>query len=461
MRLRTLTALFVAAFVLATLLTGYAMFTASRGAIVRLVDRRIEAVSDAVLENVRPGDAAGILAQIREILRRRDSGDIGFELRDRAGRRIGGNVALSRAIPAGFSTISHNDRIEGLTEGRAQAREAGGGLTLITVAETEPIDGLAAVRWRTYLLGFGLIAAVGLAGTIAFGVTVRRRIEEVRATALAIIDGDLSRRVPVATQGGVFAEQARTFNRMLDRIAALVDGLRHVGNDVAHDLRTPLARLRSRVALAAARSPGDEMDAALEQCDELLAIFTAILRIAEIDTGDRRGAFETVDLAALVREVAETLTDVAADDGHRLTIARLDEVAIAGDRQLLSQALLNLTENALHHTPAGTRVTLSVEADAAAVRVVVLDDGPGIAPGDLPTARRRFGRLDPSRHRPGHGLGLPIVEAIAGLHGGTLELADARPGLSAALVLPGRERVSPNAVIPAEAGMTKANDLRS
>lgn len=442
MRLRTLTALFVAAFVLATLLTGYAMFTASRSAIVRLVDRRIEAVSDAVLEDVRPGDAAGILRQLDDILRRRDSGDIGFELRDGAGRRIGGNVVLPRAVPAGFSTVSHNDRIEGLSEGRAQARDAGGGLTLVTVAETEPIDGLAAVRWRNYLLGFGLIAAVGLAGAIAFGVTVRRRIEEVRATALAIIDGDLSRRVPVATHGGVFAEQARTFNRMLDRVAALVDGLRHVGNDVAHDLRTPLARLRSRVALAAARTPSDEMDAALDQCDELLAIFTAILRIAEIDTGDRRAAFGTVDLTALVREVAETLADVATESGHRLTIARLDDVAIAGDRQLLSQAMLNLTENALHHTPPGTQVALSVARDAAGVRVAVRDDGPGIAADDLSTARRRFGRLDASRHRPGHGLGLPIVDAIAVLHGGTLALEDARPGLSAALVLPARGHAS-------------------
>lgn len=436
MRLRTLTALFVAAFVIVTALTGYATFAASRAAIVSLVDRRIEAVSDAVLENVRPGDAAAILARVAEVSRRRDSGDIGFELRGPAGRHLGGNVMLSRAVPRGFSAISHNDRIAGLSEGRAQARDAGGGLTLVTVAETEPIDGFAAIRWRNYVAGFGLIAAVGLAGALAFGVTVRRRIEEVRATALAIIDGDLSRRVPVAAHGGVFAEQARTFNRMLDRVAALVDGLRHVGNDVAHDLRTPLARLRSRLALAAAQMPGEEMDAALAQCDELLAIFTAILRIAEIDTGERRAAFGTVDLAALVAEVAETMTEVAADSGHCLTPAQMDPVAIAGDRQLLSQAALNLVENALHHTPPGTRVTLSVTRRADAVRVTVRDDGPGIAAGDRAAARRRFGRLDASRNRPGHGLGLPIVEAIAMLHGGTLELDDARPGLSAALVLP-------------------------
>ncbi|MEH3046313.1 sensor histidine kinase [Sphingomonas adhaesiva] len=436
MRLRTLTALFLAAFALVTALTGYAMFDASRRAIATLVDRRIDGVGDALLEEVRPGDAATILTRIAAFSRQRDSGDIGFELRDARGRRLGGNVALSRPVPTGFSAITRTDRIAGLSAGRAQSRDVGGGMSLVIVAETEPIDGFAAIRVRNYLMGFGVIAAIALAGIAAFGLVVRRRIEEVRTTALAIIDGDLSRRVPVAPHGGVFAEQAATFNRMLDRIATLVEGLRHVGSDVAHDLRTPLARLRSRLAVAAARTPGAELEAALAQCDELLAIFTAILRIAEIDTGDRRAAFRAVDLAALAAEVVETLGEVARDSGHRLTLERTEPATIAGDRQLLSQAALNLVENALHHTPPGTRVTLSVERTADRVRLCVRDTGPGIAPEHHATARRRFGRLDVSRNRPGHGLGLPLVDAIAALHGGTLDLDDARPGLSAALVLP-------------------------
>jgi signal transduction histidine kinase len=436
LRLRTLTAIFLTAFAVVTVVTGYATFHASRTAIVSLVDRRIDSVADALLEDVAPGDADAILRRIVAFSSRRDSGDIGFELLDAAGHRLGGNVALARPLRSGFSDVSRTDGITGLSVGRAETRSVGGGLTLITVAETEPIDGYDAIRLRNYLIGFGLIAAVVLAGTATFGLVVRCRIDATRTTALAIIDGDLSHRVPVAANGGVFAAQAEAINRMLDRIATLVDGLRHVANDVAHDLRTPLARLRSRLTVAAERTPSDELEAAIEQCDELLAIFGAILRIAEIDTGDRRSAFGQVALHDLAGEVVDTLSDAAQDEGRTLATGILPAITIAGDRQLLSQALYNLVENALHHTPPGTRVAVSLAVTGDAVSLCVADSGPGIAEDDKALARRRFGRLEASRHRPGHGLGLPIVDAIARLHGGRLELADARPGLAAALVLP-------------------------
>ncbi|KQM56875.1 MULTISPECIES: sensor histidine kinase [unclassified Sphingomonas] len=436
LRLRTLTAIFLTAFAVVTAVTGYATFHASRTAIVSLVDQRIDAVADALLEDVAPGDTDAILRRIAAFSSRRDSGDIGFELEDAAGRRLGGNVALRRRLPPGFSDVTRQDGIAGLSAGRAEMRVLRRGLALITVAETEPIDGYDAIRVRNYVIGFGLIAAVVLAGTATFGLVVRRRIDATRATALAIIDGDLSRRVPVTPDGGVFAAQAETINRMLDRIATLVDDLRHVANDVAHDLRTPLARLRSRLAVAVQRAPSEELEVAIEQCDELLAIFAAILRIAEIDTGDRRSAFGPVALDALVAEVVETLSGVAEEDGRRLVAGSLPAMTVPGDQQLLSQALFNLVENALHHTPAGTTVTVSLSATAEAVRLCVADTGPGIAAADMAVARRRFGRLEASRHRPGHGLGLPIVDAIARLHGGRLVLEDARPGLAAALFLP-------------------------
>lgn len=436
LRLRTLTAIFLTAFAVVTGVTGYAIFHASRTAIVSLVDRRIDAVADALLEDVAPGDADAILRRIAAFSSRRDSGDIGFELLDAAGSRLGGNVALSRPFAAGFSDVTTEDGIAGLSAGRAERRSVGGGLALVTVAETEPIDGYDAIRVRNYLIGFGLIAAVVLAGTATFGLVVRRRIDATRTTALAIIDGDLSHRVPVAPGGGVFAAQAEAINRMLDRIAMLVDDLRHVANDVAHDLRTPLARLRSGLAVAAERIPSDELDAAIEQCDELLAIFGAILRIAEIDTGDRHSAFGRVALHDLAVEVVDTLSDAAREEGRALVNGTLPAVTVPGDRQLLSQALYNLVENALHHTPSGTRVTVSLAVTGDAVSLCVADTGPGIAEGDRALARRRFGRLEASRHRPGHGLGLPIVDAIARLHGGRLVLEDARPGLSAVLVLP-------------------------
>ncbi|WP_294195699.1 ATP-binding protein, partial [uncultured Sphingomonas sp.] len=259
---------------------------------------------------------------------------------------------------------------------------------------------------------------------------------ELRSTAEASIDGDLTQRVPVEPGSGAFAEQAATFNRMLDRIAALVDSLRHVGGDVAHDLRTPLARLRSRLALIVAETPTAELEAVLDQCDELLAIFSAILRISEVEGGDRRTAFQPVSLSAIASDVAETLAANAADSGHVLTVTALADGTVAGDRQLLAQAGLNLVGNALTHSPAGSRVTVAVTREADAMRLTVTDDGPGIPAAARATALRRFGRLDASRNRPGHGLGLPLVEAVARMHRGTLSLEDAAPGLRAVLTIP-------------------------
>ncbi|WP_394648041.1 ATP-binding protein [uncultured Sphingomonas sp.] len=430
-----MTTLFLGAFGAATALTGYASYSASRHTIETLVDRRLDEVSRALLDEARQGDAGAILARIATLSRQRETGDLGFELIDRSGRRLGGNVTVGGAVPAGFSTL--NDSVlPGTSTWRVQRRDAGGGLRLVTLVETEPVDGFAAVWLRSYALGFGSIVVIVVAGAVSFSTIVRRRIDELRSTAEAIIDGDLTQRVPVEPGSGAFAEQAATFNRMLDRIAALVDSLRHVGGDVAHDLRTPLARLRSRLALIVAETPTAELEAVLDHCDELLAIFSAILRISEVEGGDRRTAFQPVSLSAIASDVAETLAANAADSGHVLTVMALADGTVAGDRQLLAQAGLNLVGNALTHSPAGSRVTVAVTREADAMRLTVTDDGPGIPEAARATALRRFGRLDASRNRPGHGLGLPLVEAVARMHRGTLSLEDAAPGLRAVLTIP-------------------------
>jgi len=430
-----LTALFLGAFGAATALTGYASYSASRHTIETLVDRRLDEVSRALLDESLRGNAGAILTRISALSAQRETGDLGFELLDAKGQRLGGNVTVSGRVPPGFSTLA-DGMLPGTATFRMQRRDAGGGLHLVTLVETEPIDGFAAVWLRSYALGFGLIVIIVVAGAVSFSTIVRRRISELRTTAEAIIDGDLTQRVPVEPGSGAFARQAATFNRMLDRIAALVESLRHVGGDVAHDLRTPLARLRSRLALIVAETPTPELEAALDQCDEMLAMFSAILRISEVEGGERRTAFRPVALAAVASDVAETLAATTADSGHVLTIGPLEDGAVEGDRQLLTQATLNLVGNALTHSPPGARVAVSVTRAAAQLVLTVEDDGPGIPAAERATALRRFGRLDASRHCPGHGLGLPLVEAIARMHGGTLSLEDARPGLRATIAVP-------------------------
>ena len=437
--LRTLTGAFLLAFLVATIGTGVAIHGITLQTIERLVDRRILVVSDAIAGV--PGDRrpADVFHRIDAAMRERDTGDIGLLLVDANGRRLGGNITLSRRLPLGFSTIARDDRIAGLSAGRALVRTLDGGMTLTTVAETEPFDDYNAARTRIYLIGFGSIVLIVIGGMVFLVVTIGRRIGETRRTVEAIIDGDMTRRVPIHPSGGEFAHQAMAFNRMLDRISDLMASISNVSNDIAHDLRTPLARLRSQLALTVRRAETaaqrEDLEAAIAMSDELLAMFAAMLRIAEVEGGDRRAAFASFDLADLVREVGDMMQPVVVDSGRHLDIVVKEPVQIVGDRQLLGQAMVNLIENAIRHTPTGTRIEIGVVSTKAATMLTVTDDGPGIPADQRKLALRRFGRLNISRHDVGHGLGLALIDAIIRLHRGTLLLEDAGPGLRVAITL--------------------------
>lgn len=443
MSLRRLTLLFIAAFMTATIATGVGTYVAGRITITRLVDRRIAAISDVVASagQNRKDSAAAMLAQIGAITGRRDTGDIGFVLLDAQGRQSGGNVAVGRTLPQGFSTLEDGDGIAGLSRGRALVRPVGRGMTLVTIAETEPIDDYSGARIRILLGGFGSIILVVLGGVVGFSKLVARRSAATRLTAQAISAGDLTQRIPVRGVADEFDRQAVAFNAMLDRIAELMAGMRHISDDIAHDLRAPLARLRGQVAAIAAGSDDaarqSRVAAAIAQCDDILALFAAILRIADIESGARTAGFVPVEIGALVRDLAEMMIPVAIDNGQVIHLGETAHVSVTGDPKLLTQALINLIENALAHTPPETTIAVAVRNEGGDAIVTVTDDGPGIPLDRRDAALRRFGRLDPSRSRAGHGLGLPLVEAIARLHGGTIVLADAGPGLAATMTIPG------------------------
>ncbi|SFO16956.1 Signal transduction histidine kinase [Sphingomonas sp. OK281] len=438
--LRALTLAFLLAFLVATIGTGFAIHTATQQTIERLVDRRIQAVSEEVAGAFADRSPEELVRRINAATRQRDTGDIGLLLLDADGRRLGGNIVLPRRLPIGVSTVALKDRIAGLSAGRALVRDVGHGMTLATIAETEPFDDYNAARARIYLIGFGSIVLIVVGGMIFFVVTIGRRIGETRRTVDAIIDGDMARRVPIDRSGGEFAQQAMAFNRMLDRISDLMASISNVSNDIAHDLRTPLARLRSQLALTLRRAETDAQRAGLETAiamsDDLLEMFAAMLRIAEVEGGDRRAAFAALDLAALADEIATMMQPVVADSGRTLVLDTAAPAGIVGDRQLLGQMLVNLIENAVRHTPVGTQMTIEVGATAAMAILVVTDTGPGIPADQRKLALRRFGRLDASRHDGGQGLGLALVEAITRLHRGTILLEDAAPGLRVVVTLP-------------------------
>jgi signal transduction histidine kinase len=286
-----------------------------------------------------------------------------------------------------------------------------------------------AVAW-----GMAVTLLLAAGGGVLLTSGFLHRIEAINSTTQSIVKGNLDERV--ATQGtdDELDQLAGNLNAMLDRIQILMESLRQVSSDIAHDLRLPLHHLRQRLESARLRADTVEecraaMDLAIADTDAILGIFTAILGIAQIESGSRRAIFADVDFSEVVTTMAEAYEGVAEDQGQRLTLAAKSGLCIRGDRALLTQMLANLVENAIRHCPAGTAISLSLVRNAAETLLTVADTGPGISEEERPKVVRRFYRMDRSRATPGFGLGLSLVKAVVDLHGASLEISDNHPGL--------------------------------
>jgi signal transduction histidine kinase len=295
---------------------------------------------------------------------------------------------------------------------------------------------------------YGLTAAIAvlsIAGLL-IGLITRRalliRIDSIRQTVSAIIHGDLQHRLPTHLNDDELNTLSRTINGMLEQIELLVHGVRNVSNSIAHDLRTPLAELRSRLEeLALIRPPAEqtyaEIDGAVADVDRVIRIFDALLRLAEIDAGLRRSGFVALDVADLAANAVEFYAPAAELKNIDLTFRSDGPVSVSGDPVLLAQALSNLIDNALKYAPVNGSIEVAVHkrGDGTA-QVSVSDNGPGIDDSEKSKVVERFYRGDASRGTPGVGLGLSLVQAVAKLHGSTLELADGNPGLRVAITMP-------------------------
>ena len=285
-------------------------------------------------------------------------------------------------------------------------------------------------------------ASLALALGLVLGWQWLRRIERINATAGRIAAGDLAQRVPTDGRGDEFDLLAGHLNTMLERIEAAVSGMREVSDNVAHDLRRPLARLKTRIEVVL-RQPRDAalyrdaLEETLADADELIRTFDALLSIARLEAGGEALARDTVDLATLAEDVAELYADECEADGRALDRDLADGVTVVGSRALLAQALANLVDNALKYSPAGSPLALRLKAAGGRARLAVVDRGSGIPAADRARLAERFARADAARNQPGSGLGLALVQAIAHAHGGQLELGNAPGGgLAATLVLP-------------------------
>jgi signal transduction histidine kinase len=298
---------------------------------------------------------------------------------------------------------------------------------------------------RHFWTGLGgavaVLSIVGVLGGVLIRQAILARINSLRQTVLAIVKGDLSHRLPTRLSGDELDTLSHTINGMLDQIEQLIHGIRDVSNSIAHDLRTPLAELRSRLEELSLTKPTSEetfaeIDAAVADVDRVIRIFNALLRLAEIDTGMRRSGFVQVNANALAAEVVEFYSPAAEIKDVTLSFTSTGPVMVSGDPTLLAQAVGNLIDNALKY--AGEHGSVKVEVQTrsdAAIEISVADDGPGIPDSEKPKVAQRFYRGDMSRGTPGVGLGLSLVQAVAKLHGGRLELADNNPGLRARVII--------------------------
>jgi signal transduction histidine kinase len=291
---------------------------------------------------------------------------------------------------------------------------------------------LQAFLW--VMVGAVIVAA---AGGFLLAARLIDRVDAITRTCENITAGRLQERIPVTGNGTEWDRLSRAINDMLSRIGALLENLQQVSSDVAHDLRTPLTRMRNRLEVARTSSStaaeySAAMTRAIEDTDEILSLFGALLRISQIEAGTRAGSFKPVDLSAMLLKVEQIFRPVAEDHRQQLDSRLAENVQIMGDQELLLQMFSNLVENSITHTPAGSRIRMELSRGVAGqVTTAIADDGPGIPAAELPKITRRFYRLSSSRTSPGHGLGLALVDAIVQLHGGSLDLSDARPGLKA------------------------------
>jgi signal transduction histidine kinase len=312
-------------------------------------------------------------------------------------------------------------------------------LAFIRFATFNEHEGLAEALERALWLSVAIALLFGIISGAFIARFVGRRVEEIARVADAVTAGNLSERAPVTRGGDAFDHLSQRVNAMLDRIETLMTELRILTDSLAHDLRSPVQRLRSRVEQALSTEDEAQRDqllsGVLAETDALTRILTTALEISRSEAMTARTQFATIDTALLITELAEMYEPLAEEKGVVLRADVSGAAPIKGHRQLLAQALSNLIDNALNYG-AGAPVTLFVAQDRDIIRLGVGDHGPGIAAKDVVAARRRFGRLDAARGSPGAGLGLSLVEAAAHLHGGTLELLDNGPGLRAAIVLP-------------------------
>ena len=412
------------------------------GVLDRSVDRKLMVLSERLAAMYRPEDRTRTSAEIAHLLTDRTDSDTEiFLLLDAQGSRISGNLSSWPVAdsPVGQLLHVHVTREGRRVPARLLIRDLADGSRLYVGRAMLESDSIRTLVLRSIAYGGGVAVLLMVAGAWLFRRQLEARIGQIRRTAAEIEAGDLSQRIPVASDDE-FGKLSCDINRMLDRIEQLMEGVRHVSNAIAHDLRTPLGRVRNKLD-GALRQP-QTVDAwqgaaqsAIADIDDLTRVFDKLLQIAAAESGMRPENFDDIDLQQIGADIVEMYEATADEQGVLLVQMVGEGVPARGDRNLLGSALASLVDNAIKYAGQGATVEVSCGQDASGAWLAVRDNGPGVPASELPKLTQRFYRLDKSRHLPGNGLGLSIVAAIAALHGGSLEIEDAAPGLCVRLRL--------------------------
>jgi signal transduction histidine kinase len=431
-----LAALYTALFAISVVALCVVTLFATREALEDQFEDRIRVESRALVQEYQTEGLTGIVEAVHE--RDLTPGELDFGLVGPNGLHTG-RLADAKTAP-GWANLSLKGQRGQAEAVRVFTTDLEGGYRLRVGDDLERTEALDGSIIKGFALAFFGILILGTLGGYGLSRGLNRRLAAITGTAEAIIDGDLTRRVTVRGAHDDLDSLAITFNRMLDRIGVLMESVRQVSNDVAHDLRTPLTRLRNRLEAGLANpsiARTELLEGALSDLDAILTTFAALLRIAQIEAGARRAGFREVDLAVIASNVVEAFAPSAEEGGRALLLTAPGPVVVEGDAELLTQMLVNLVENGLHHTPVGAKVRVIVEG-VGEPALVVADDGPGVPRAEREKVLERFYRLEQSRSTPGAGLGLALAAAVARLHQASLKLSDAAPGLRVSIAFPAR-----------------------